>query len=96
MARAARSDRPGADPLDRDALALSTPFCNACMQAAASSILRVKAIEPFRIGARRALSWMRAFGYSCSTTRCVLATSSFSSSRAASWWSSQSTVRFCR
>ena len=37
---------------------------------------RTNAIEPCRIGFSRARSWMRAFGYSCSTTRCVLATSS--------------------
>ena len=42
------------------------------MQAAASSILRAKAIEPFRIGFRRSLSWMRARGYSCSITSAVL------------------------
>src|SRR6266498_3687638 len=49
------------------------------------AFVRANAIDPWRIGVRRPLSWIRAFGYSCSTTRCVFATSSFSSSRAASW-----------
>jgi len=44
------------------------------MFAAASSIARVKAIEPFRTGASFFGSWMRASGYSCSTTRSTFAT----------------------
>ena len=65
--------------------AASTSCWSANMQAAASSMCRTNASEPRRIGVSRARSWMRAFGYSCSTTRWVFATSRARSSRAASW-----------
>ena len=46
-----------------------TSFCRANIQAAASSILRVKAREPARIGFNFSLSCVRAGPYSCSTIK---------------------------